>query len=302
MCQACRVSLQDHLDAPRGGGALARLAACGRGRRRGLRRPGARRRARGGRARRGGRLRRRGCAAARAAGSAVVELVEGTPFLDAARLTGRRRGAPSSAGCCPPSRHAAELAVDALHRALGAAARDGAPRLAASRAAHARGDERRRGQRRRGAAGDRRRRRRGGRDARALVRPGHRRRAQLLLAARGAGRARACPRHGHPARDARPARARSGPRWWTSSWTATPPVARPTPACAATARSASTRCSTWRTRSAPRGSPPATTRGSRATSTVRSCAPEPTRARTRATCWPGSSRRSSSGSRSRSAG
>ena len=39
----------------------------------------------------------------------------------------------------------------------------------------------------------------------------------------------------------------SAPRWWTTSSTATPPAARRTRACAATARFASTRCSSWPT-------------------------------------------------------
>ena len=69
-----------------------------------------------------------GCGAALAAGSAVVELVEGRSFLEAALVT------PDDVsdvlgGLIPPKRHAAELAADALHRALGAAARDGAPAL-----------------------------------------------------------------------------------------------------------------------------------------------------------------------------
>jgi tRNA-specific 2-thiouridylase len=72
-----------------------------------------------------------GCGAARAAGSAVVELVEGTPFLDAARVT-IDDVADALGGLIPPKRHAAQLAADALHRALGAAARDGAARLAPS--------------------------------------------------------------------------------------------------------------------------------------------------------------------------
>ena len=63
-----------------------------------------------------------GCGAARAAGSAVVELVEGRPFLDAARL-GADDVAAALGGLIPPKRHAAELAADALHRALGAAAK-----------------------------------------------------------------------------------------------------------------------------------------------------------------------------------
>ena len=70
-----------------------------------------------------------GCAAARAAGSATVELVEGEPFLAAARTTADDITAELG-GLSPAARHAAELAADALHRALGAAARDGAPRLA----------------------------------------------------------------------------------------------------------------------------------------------------------------------------
>ena len=72
-----------------------------------------------------------GCAAVRAAGSAVVELVEGSPLLDAARVT-PDAVADALGGLLPASRHAAELAADALHRALGAAARAGAPSLAAS--------------------------------------------------------------------------------------------------------------------------------------------------------------------------
>jgi tRNA-specific 2-thiouridylase len=69
-----------------------------------------------------------GCGAARAAGSAVVELVEGRPFLEAALVT---PGDVSDAlgGLIPPKRHAAELAADALHRALGAAAKDAAAPL-----------------------------------------------------------------------------------------------------------------------------------------------------------------------------
>jgi tRNA-uridine 2-sulfurtransferase len=70
-----------------------------------------------------------GCAAARAAASAVVELVEGEPFLHAARLTADDISAELG-GLSPAARHAAELAADALHRALGAAARDGAARVA----------------------------------------------------------------------------------------------------------------------------------------------------------------------------
>ncbi len=69
-----------------------------------------------------------GCGAARAAGSAVVELVEGARVLDAARIT-IDDVAGALGGLVPPKRHAAQLAADALHRALGAAARDGAVSL-----------------------------------------------------------------------------------------------------------------------------------------------------------------------------
>jgi tRNA-uridine 2-sulfurtransferase len=69
-----------------------------------------------------------GCAAVRAAGDAVVELVEGAPVLEAARLT-PGHVADALGGLSPAGRHGAELAADALHRALGAAARDGAALL-----------------------------------------------------------------------------------------------------------------------------------------------------------------------------
>jgi tRNA-specific 2-thiouridylase len=78
-----------------------------------------------------------GCGAVTAACSAVVELVEGGTFLEAARI-GPDEIARSLGGLVPPKRHAAELAADALHRALGAAVkdgasgRDGAPRVAPS--------------------------------------------------------------------------------------------------------------------------------------------------------------------------
>ena len=81
------MSLQDHLDAPRGSGALADWrhagaaggAACGDLVRVAVRVEGERVVEAG--------FDASGCAAARAAGSAVVELVEGAPFLAAARLT-----------------------------------------------------------------------------------------------------------------------------------------------------------------------------------------------------------------------
>jgi tRNA-specific 2-thiouridylase len=72
-----------------------------------------------------------GCAAVQAAGSAVVELVEGAPLFEAARLDAARVS-EALGGLSPGKRHAADLAADALHRAMGAAARDGAFSVASS--------------------------------------------------------------------------------------------------------------------------------------------------------------------------
>ena len=77
-----------------------------------------------------------GCGAARAAGSAVVELVEGRSFLEAALVT-PDDVAEALGGLIPPKRHAAELAADALHRALGAAAKDACAPPTGTRAAGA---------------------------------------------------------------------------------------------------------------------------------------------------------------------
>jgi tRNA-specific 2-thiouridylase len=63
-----------------------------------------------------------GCGAVLAAGSAVVALVRGAPLLQAARV-GPEQVAAELGGLSAAKRHAAELAADALHRALGAAAR-----------------------------------------------------------------------------------------------------------------------------------------------------------------------------------
>ncbi|HEX3874358.1 MAG TPA: tRNA 2-thiouridine(34) synthase MnmA [Solirubrobacteraceae bacterium] len=63
-----------------------------------------------------------GCGSAIAAGSAVVGLTAGRPLLEAARI-GPDAIAAELGGLSPAKRHAAELAADALHRALGAAAR-----------------------------------------------------------------------------------------------------------------------------------------------------------------------------------
>jgi tRNA-specific 2-thiouridylase len=125
------MGFEDHLSAPRGLGALsgwrhagaAGGAACGDLVRVAVRVEGERVVEAG--------FDAEGCGAARAAGSAVVELVEGAPFLAAARVTADDV-AEALGGLIPPKRHAAELAADALHRALGAAARDGSPSLGPS--------------------------------------------------------------------------------------------------------------------------------------------------------------------------
>jgi tRNA-specific 2-thiouridylase len=63
-----------------------------------------------------------GCGAATAAGSAAVALVRGCSLLEAARI-GARSIADELGGLSPGKLHAAELAADALARALGGAAR-----------------------------------------------------------------------------------------------------------------------------------------------------------------------------------
>ncbi len=121
-------SFADHLSRPTGHGALAGEAhagaaggaACGDVVRVTVRVEGARIAAAG--------FDADGCGAVTAAGSALVELVEGAAFLEAARVDADAVSA-ALGGLVPGKRHAAELAADALHRALGAAARDGAPAL-----------------------------------------------------------------------------------------------------------------------------------------------------------------------------
>ena len=66
-----------------------------------------------------------GCGAVVAAGSAAVGLLRGATLLDAARI-GPAQIADELGGLIPAKAHAAELAADALHRALGAGARHGA--------------------------------------------------------------------------------------------------------------------------------------------------------------------------------
>src|SRR3954462_3230069 len=63
-----------------------------------------------------------GCGALSAAGSAAFLLVEGELLLDAARV-GVNAIVAELGGLSPGKLHAADLAADALHRALGAAAR-----------------------------------------------------------------------------------------------------------------------------------------------------------------------------------
>jgi len=63
-----------------------------------------------------------GCGALTAAGSAAVTLVEGEPLLDAARV-GAHAIAAELGGLSAGKFHAADLVADALHRALGGAAR-----------------------------------------------------------------------------------------------------------------------------------------------------------------------------------
>ena len=123
-------SFAEHLDSPRGRGALAGHphtgaaggAACGDLVRLAVRVEGDRVAEAG--------FDAEGCGALTAAASAVVELVEGSRVLDAA-LIGPDQVARALGGLVPPKRHVAELAADALHRALGAAARAGAVRLPA---------------------------------------------------------------------------------------------------------------------------------------------------------------------------
>ncbi|HXC46041.1 MAG TPA: tRNA 2-thiouridine(34) synthase MnmA [Solirubrobacteraceae bacterium] len=59
-----------------------------------------------------------GCGAVVAAGSATVALIDGATLLDAARIGASEIGAELG-GLSPAKQHAAELAADALHRALG---------------------------------------------------------------------------------------------------------------------------------------------------------------------------------------
>jgi tRNA-specific 2-thiouridylase len=116
------MSLRDHLERPRGRGAAppgsfsgaAGGAACGDLVRVSVAIEGASVVAAG--------FEAHGCGSAIAAGSAAVALVQGRPLLEAARV-GTPEIAAELGGLAPAKLHAAELAADALHRALGAAAR-----------------------------------------------------------------------------------------------------------------------------------------------------------------------------------
>ncbi|HXO20110.1 MAG TPA: iron-sulfur cluster assembly scaffold protein, partial [Thermoanaerobaculia bacterium] len=66
-----------------------------------------------------------GCGASIAAGSAAVSLIRGSSLLEAARI-GACEIDRELGGLSEAKRHAAELAADALHRALGGAARESA--------------------------------------------------------------------------------------------------------------------------------------------------------------------------------
>jgi tRNA-specific 2-thiouridylase len=73
-----------------------------------------------------------GCGSAHAAGSAAVTLLRGRGLLDAARI-GAGEIAAELGGLSPAKRHAADVAADALARALGAAARASATLTAPAR-------------------------------------------------------------------------------------------------------------------------------------------------------------------------
>ncbi len=62
-----------------------------------------------------------GCGATRAATAAVAEMVDGEPVIEAARI-GIEEVDDAVGGLTPAKRHAAQLAADALHRALASAA------------------------------------------------------------------------------------------------------------------------------------------------------------------------------------
>ena len=109
----------EHLEFPQGKGYVPAGAFMRSRRRRLVRRPDLA--VAGGRGRRvtGAGFEASGCGAMVAAGSAAVALVSGASVLDAARV-GTAAIAAELGGLSPGKLHAAELAADALHRALGA--------------------------------------------------------------------------------------------------------------------------------------------------------------------------------------
>ena len=181
-----------------------------------------------------------------AAASAAVELVEGEPFLDGGAGHARRR--VRRAGRARPA--APSRRRPGRRRPAPRPGRRGARRRAGARArsaADARGHERRRGQRRRRSARAGRRRRRGGRDARALgaIPPPTRERSCCSPAGRARARARWRTRMGIP-HVTLDLRERFRPAVVDDFVDELRPRARrPTRACAATARCASTRWWRW---------------------------------------------------------
>ena len=180
-----------------------------------------------------------GCGATIAAASAAVELVRGAPLLDAARI-GSAAVAAELGGLSAGKLHAADLAADALarrarrrrarrRRRAGAPGRTLVAMSGGVDCAVAALLRRRRGRRR---------------HARAVARPGERRRALVLLGRRRARRPRARAPPGPAAPHARPARRVPRGRRRAVARRARRRARRRTRACAATATSASTRCST----------------------------------------------------------
>ena len=192
-----------------------------------------------------------GCGATRAATAAVAEMVDGESVLDAARI-GTDEVDAALGGLTPAKRHAAQLAADALHRALASAAASPerlapAARRAASLVAMSGGVdsavaallERERGAEVVGVTvklwadpeTD---------GAKACCSP------EAVLGARGAR-----PLARHPAPHPRPRGGIPPPRRRRASSPATRPGAPPTPASSATARCGSRRWSTSPSASAP---------------------------------------------------
>ena len=202
-------------------------------------------------------------------------------MLDAARV-GTAAIAEELGGLSVGKLHAADLAADALHQALGAAvAHEAAAPPSAGRTLVAMSRRGRQHGRRRAAARDPRRGRR--RHARALARPRERRRGLVLLGQRRALGARDRPPHGPAALHARPARGLPRRRRRAVAGRARRgPDAQPVRALQRR-RPPRRDGRLRRPRSAPRRWPPATTRAARPTAC---CAPPPTTPRTRPTCWP----------------